>query len=159
MTQVVDASQYTLVPFTVYKTLEEKLTALMAGETLFIKDFEQKEGADVLIRLVEKKFTVTQISYDMYETEMNPRYWITFNIGINDLSLFTTFKFEEVIFLYTNKYKVNDVVQYTSADGTYDSAVIEAVYQHNVDPDLFAYKLSRDPEGLYAEEDLLPKLY
>lgn len=156
MANTVDETQYTLIPYTFYKTLSEKLNALTRGETLIVRKFEQKEGADVLIRLVEKKFTVTQISYDMVESEHNPRYWITYNIGINDLSLLPTLKFEEGLFLSTPNYGVNDVVMYVSEDGTTDSAIVEEVYAHNIDPDLYAYKLSRDPSGLYAETDLLP---
>jgi hypothetical protein len=158
MAFTIDATQYTLVPYTTYMTLGEKLNALLRGETLLIRKFERREGADVLIRIVEKKFTVTQISYDMTENELDPRHWITYNIGINDLSLLPTFKFEEGVFSHTNKFGINDVVIYSSEDGFADSAIIEEVYRHNTDPDLYAYKLSRDPIGLYAEEDLTPSI-
>lgn len=159
MATPVDSSQYTLLPYTVYNTLQDKLNALMNGEVLFIKNFERNEGADVLVRLIDKKFTITQISYDLRESENDPRYWVTFNIGINDLSLFTAFKFEEDLFLNTNKYMINDIVNYVSEDGQEDSAIVTAVYQSNLDPNQYAYQLSRDPAGLYAEEDLIQNKY
>lgn len=156
---IVDATQYTLIPYTVYKSLNEKLEYLLNGGTLLLKKFEQKLDSDVLIKLEDKKFTVSQISYDIEESVDNPRYWITFNVGINDLSLYTAYKFQEGIFILGQKYMINDIVNYTSADGQVDSAVIEEVYQSNSDPNQFAYKLSRDPAGLYAEEDLIKNKY
>jgi hypothetical protein len=155
----VDASQYTLVPYIVYRDLGSKLDFLLNGGVLLIKKFEQKQDSDVLIRLEDKKFTVSQISYDLVDNVNDPRYWITFNVGINDLSLYTAYQFEEGIFTLGQKYMINDVVNYISEDGAADSAVIEEVYQSNIDPNQFAYKLSRDPNGLYAEEDLIQNIY
>lgn len=159
MTQVVDSTQYTLIPLQVYSTMKDKLNALMNGEVLLIKRFEQAEGSDVLIRMVNKKFTVTQISYDKTDTPNDPRYWITFNVGFNDLSLMTVFKWDEEAFSYSNKYTINDVVNYTNVDGQPDSAIITAVYVNKNDTNQYAYQLSRDPEGLYAEEDLIQNRY
>jgi len=154
----VDPSQFTQLNFTVYPNLQSKINALLNGEILFIKNFESNEGADVLIQLVQKKFQVTQISYDIHADEDNPRYWTTFNVGINDLSLFTVFKFEEDIFELNNKYTINDTVNYTTEEGTSDTAIIEAVYQSNNDPGVFAYKLSQE-QNLYLEDDLSQHLY
>lgn len=159
MTQVVDNTQYTQIPFQVYNTMGDKLNALLGGQVLFIKGFEQAEKTDVLIQMVNKKFTVTQISYDMTDTTNNPRYWITFNVGLNDLSLFTVFRWDETAFSNSNKYTINDVVTYTNIDGVQDSAVVTAVYINNGDSNQYAYQLSRDPEGLYAEEDLIQNKY
>jgi len=155
-----DLTQYSLIPFEAYTTLESKLQALLNGEVLFIKKFEKQEGANVLVRIVQKKFTVSQISYDVAGTEegLDPRYWTTFNVGLNDLSLFTCFKFVEEAFNKENKYMINDTVLYTSIDGMFDSAVVEEVYQHNVDPTKFAYRLSRDG-AVYAEDDLVENKY
>ena len=155
---IVDVTEYTKVPYEQYKTLEEKIQALLSGEVLFIKKFEVQEGADVLVRIVQKKFTVSQISYDVEASERDDRYWVTFNVGLNDISLFTCFKFIEGAFNLENKYMINDKVEYVSVDGNYDSAVILEVYQHNVYPDKFAYRLSRDG-GLYAEEELVQNPY
>jgi hypothetical protein len=151
----IDLTEYTPLQLHEYGTLAEKLEALMGGEILFIKRFERAEGmgADVLVRLEEKKFTVTQISYDVQMDEHSDRFWTTFNVGLNDLSLFTCFKFDEGSFGLTNKYTINDIVTYTSVDGIRDSAIIEEVYVNNNDPSQFAYRLSRDL-GVYAEEDL-----
>lgn len=155
-----ELAEYTLLPFEQYTTLQDKLQALLDGEVLFIKAFEKQEGADVLVRVVEKKFTVSQISYDISGGEAgdDPRYWTTFNVGLNDLSLFTCFKFEEGVFTKENFYMINDIVNYTSADGFNDSAIIEEVYQHNVDPTKFAYRLSRDG-AVYGEDELVTNPY
>ena len=155
---IVDPTQYELVPFEMYQTLSDKVQALVEGKILFIKKFERQQGADVLVRLEQKKYTVTQISYDLSVNDSDPRYWVTYNIGINDLSLFHCFKFDEDLFRQNNKYMINDVVNYTSVDGRNDSAIIEEVYVSLTDPDKFAYRLSRDNE-IYAEEDLLQHSY
>jgi hypothetical protein len=155
---VVDPLNYTLIPYVIYGTVEEKLQALLNGEVLYMKEFEKKSGGDVLIRLEKKKFTLTQISYDLSESESDPRYWVTFNIGLNDLSLFTAIRFEEGLPVHGHKYEINDIVNYESADGAKDTAVVEAVYVSNLDPNQYAYRLSRDTE-LYAEEDLVEHKY
>lgn len=155
---LLDLANLSEVPFTIYQTLDEKLGALLDGEILLIKGFEQRYDNDVLIRLDKQKFTVTQISYDKEELEMQARYWITFNIGINDLSLFTVYKYEEGVFNHTNKFKLNDVVLYRSIDGRTDKAIIEKVYVSNLDHKQYAYSLSRD-DGLYVEEDLVVHKY
>jgi hypothetical protein len=155
---IVDVTEYTKVPFEQYKTLEEKMQALLSGEVLFIKKFEVQEGADVLVRIIQKKFTVSQISYDVEASEQDDRYWVTFNVGLNDISLFTCFKFVEGAFNLENKYMINDKVEYLSVDGNYDAAVILEVYQHNVYPEQFAYRLSRDG-ALYTEDELVQNPY
>jgi len=146
---------YTQVVFTTYNTLQDKLDALFRGEVLLIKDFEQKEGADVLIQLVQNRFTVTQISYSTRATSLQPVYWTTYNVGINDLSLMTTFKYDEQTFLYENRFMINDTVQYINSLGVQDSAIITGVYVSNIDPTQFAYALSNDTAGIYAEADLV----
>lgn len=151
---VIDPNEYTIIPFNEYQTLQSKLQALLDGEVLFIKHFERNEGADVLVRITQKKFTVAQITYDTSSTEVDDKYWITFNVGVNDLSLFTCFKFVPDTFNKENKFFINDTVLYTSEDGRRDTAIIEEVYIHNENPTKFAYKLSRD-EGLYEEDELV----
>lgn len=148
-------TSYTKVNFTTYNTLQDKMNALFAGDILFIKNFEQKEGADVLIQLVQGKFTVTQISFSTRPTALNPVYWTTFNVGINDLSLMTIFQWDQTVFSYSNRYMINDTVQYTNSVGLQDSAIITGVYVNNTDPTVFAYSLSNDTTGLYAETDLV----
>lgn len=152
---------YTSVPYTAYGQLADKLNALLTGETLLFKGFERAEKADVLVRVNEQNgFLISQISYDMTENVWNPRYWINFNVGINDISLITAFLFDEEIFSnYSPRYMVNDIVNYTSADGEKDSAVIEAIYCINGDPTKYAYSLSRDTNRLYLEAELLQNVY
>jgi hypothetical protein len=155
---IVDPTQYTLVPYEAYQSLSDKIQALIDGEVLFIKKFEKQQESDVLVRLEKKKFTVTQISYDVKEGPNDPRYWVTFNLGFNDLSLFTCFRFSDTLFNLEHKFMINDIVYYTSEDGSRDSAIIEEVYQHITDPTKFAYRLSRD-SGIHAEEDLTQHIY
>lgn len=150
---------YTLVNFLTYNTLQDKINALFNGDVLFIKNFEQKEGADVLIQMVTNKFQLTQISYDTRPTSLNSSYWVTFNVGINDLSLMTVFKFDEQTFEYTNRFMINDTVQYTNSNGVQDSAIITGVYVSNTDSTMFAYSLSNDAAGIYAETDLIQDAY
>jgi hypothetical protein len=156
----IDLTQYTQLPYITYETLDEKLDALLTGEVLLVKGYERSGGAgsDVLVRIEEKKFTVSQISYDIKLDQHSDRFWTTFNVGLNDLSLYTCFSFEEQLFSNTNKYMINDIVNYMSEDGRRDSALIEEVYVNNDDPTQFVYRLSRDA-GLYAEEDLVQHVY
>ena len=152
---------YTSVPYTTYVQLAEKLNALLSGETLLFKGFEQAEQADVLIRFNEQNgFLISQISYDMTENVWDPRYWINFNTGLNDISLITAFLFDEDVFSrYSPRYLIKDIVNYTSDDGQEDSAVIEAVYCVNGDPTKYAYSLSRDTNRLYLESELIQNVY
>jgi len=154
----VNPEEYTQLPYVVYDSLSNKLQALFNGETLYLKDFERKFNSDVIVRLHQGKFTLTQMSYDLQESDWNPRYWRTFNLGINDLSLFTTLRFEEWINQYSHKYQINDVVSYISSDGRRDTAVIKEIYVNDNDSNFYAYTLSRDG-GLYAEEDLFDHQY
>jgi hypothetical protein len=152
---------YTSVPYISYTQLADKLNALLSGNVLLFKGFERAEKADVLVRLnQENDFLLSQISYDMTENVWNPRYWINFNVGINDITLITAFLFDEDTFYnYSPKYMINDIVNYTSADGEKDSAVIEAIYCVNNDPAKYAYSLSRDTNRLYLESELIQNVY
>jgi hypothetical protein len=145
---------YTLIPYERLETLEDKLTALLHGDTLLLKGYESSSGRDVLVKLSEKRYMVTEISFDLFETEGNPRYWTIFDVTINDIELFTAFRFEEDLFLHPNKYMVEDNVVYESMDSKRDSAFVEAVYVSDYDPLHFAYKLSRDEGVLYEEQEL-----
>ena len=156
---MVNPVDYSIIPFVTYDSLEEKMNALLRGEVLYLKNFEKGTGADVLVRIQQKKFTISQISYDIYQVpELAPRYWVTFNVGINDLSLFTAIKFEEGLHTYSNRFMINDIVQYTTEAGIRDSAIIEEVHVSKTDKAFYAYKLS-NAEGLYAEEDLVQHVY
>jgi len=154
MSGVVDVTQYEKIDYVAYTSLRDKLEALLRGEVLLVKNFERRMNLDVLIRIVDKRFTVTQMTYDIVEDPSNARYWVTFNVGINDLSLFPVFKFEDKIFSYTNKFRIDDRVDYISATGKKDAAIVEEVYISKTDPEVFAYKLSRE-DNLYEEKDLI----
>jgi len=154
MSGVVDVTQYEKIDYVAYTSLRDKLEALLRGEVLLVKNFERRMNLDVLIRIVDKRFTVTQMTYDIVEDPSNARYWVTFNVGINDLSLFSVFKFEDKIFSYTNKFRIDDRVDYISATGKKDAAIVEEVYISKTDPEVFAYKLSRE-DNLYEEKDLI----
>lgn len=138
-----------------YATLEDKVLALLRGETIYIKNYEKNTGTSVLARLrVERGLTIPQITYDIYDSKEEDRYWFRFNIGLTDLSLLEVYKVTDTsIFLKPNKFKVGDNVSYTSTDGTFDTAYIIAVYERGENE--FAYKLSREPSVLYEEKLLV----
>lgn len=150
---VEDPTLYTKIPYVVYYTLEEKLQALLRGETLYLRKFERTNNKDVLVRLDHKKHTVSKISFDMTESEMDPRYWTTYNVGLNDLSLFTAIKFEEGIPQYTHRFMVDDIVTYQTESGERKAGIVEEVYVYNEDHNFYAYRLSGE-ENLYLEEHL-----
>lgn len=154
MSGTVDITQYDKIEYVAYTSLKDKLEALLRGEVLLVKNFERRMNLDVLIRVVDKRFTVSQMSYDIIEDPSNARYWVTFNVGINDLSLFSVFKFDDKVFSYKNKFRVDDRVDYVSITGTKDAAIVEAVYVSKTDPEVFVYKLSREDE-LYEEKDIV----
>ncbi|QFP93266.1 UNVERIFIED_ORG: hypothetical protein Xoosp15_1 [Xanthomonas phage Xoo-sp15] len=154
MSGVVDVVQYEKIEYVAYTSLRDKLEALLRGEVLLVKNFERKSNLDVLIRVVDKRFTVSQMTYDIVEDPSNARYWVTFNVGINDLSLFSVFKFDDKSFSYKNKFKVDDRVDYVSKTGQKDAAIVEEVYVSKTDPEVFVYKLSREEE-LYEEKEIV----
>lgn len=157
LTPLEPATVFEKIPYKVYESLEDKLLALMTGEILYLKSFEKGSGRNVLVRVTQRKYTVSQISFDIYDTNMEPedRYWTTFNIGLNDLSLYSATKFEEGLHRKRHKYMIDDIITYTSRDGRQDSAVIVDVYENLSNPDdpKYAYMLSREDE-LYMEDEL-----
>lgn len=150
----VDETTYTKVPYEFYETLEDKILALMSGETLFIRNFEVASQRDVLVRMVDKKYRVSQISFDMSPSDNDPRHWTTYNVGINDLSLFTVLKYTEGIGTRSHTYKIDDVVYYVKDTGGKGSAFIEEVWESTIHPRDYAYKIT-GREGLIKESDLI----
>lgn len=151
--KVVDPSLYRRVPFTVYESLEEKLEALMSGKTLLVRGLGNSYQSDVLIRMENKKYQITQISYTVSGKKKKPRQWISYNIGLNDLSLLTVYRYNPKVFSYPNKFRVNDVVTYYTSTGEQERAIVEDVYISKSNPTSFVYSLSWS-NRLHFEEDL-----
>ncbi|QVW28978.1 hypothetical protein [Bacillus phage SWEP1] len=152
---ITEVADWKELKYEVYATLEDKVLALLRGETIYIKNYEKNTGTSVLARLrVERGLTIPQITYDIYDSKEEDRYWFRFNIGLTDLSLLDVYKVTDTsIFLKPNKFKVGDNVSYTSTDGTFDTAYIISVYERGENE--FAYKLSREPSVLYEEKLLV----
>lgn len=153
---ITDLTNWGKINIEKYFTIEEKLTALLGGNILYVKGFEQLYDTDVLVRLVDVKGQkVTQISFDTTKPDLNELYWRTFDVGINSLSLLEVYKVTDLsVFSELNKFKIEDTVAYISEDGLFDSAIIQEIYKHKTEENVFAYKLSREPDYLYEEDKI-----
>lgn len=151
---MISIDDYEKVELVQYSTLPDKVNALLSGETLRIRRYERSTDTDVLARIQAyelQNYTFSQISYDMADTADNPRYWQTYNVGLNDLSMFHCFKFEESLPV-TNKFMPRDLVR-TAAFYQIGAVSVEEVHKHKTTPDEYAYKL-RGIEGLVPEKDI-----
>ncbi|UNA01587.1 hypothetical protein MG295_00170 [Bacillus phage vB_BcgM] len=152
---ITEVADWKELKYEVYTSLAEKVNALLNGEIIYIKNYEVNTGTSVLARIVEEKgLKISQITYDIYDSTEADRYWVRFNIGLNDLSLLDVYKVADPkVFLKPNKFKVGDIVSYDSVDGIHDTAYVIAVYEKGENE--FAYKLSREPSVLYEEKLLI----
>ncbi|USL89351.1 hypothetical protein vBBceHLY2_00075 [Bacillus phage vB_BceH_LY2] len=153
---ITDLTNWNKINIEVYTTIEEKLNALLGGNILLVRGFEQMHDADVLVRLVDVKGQkVSQVSFDTLKPNLADLYWRTFDVGINSLSLLEVYKVTDLsVFTELNKFKVGDAVAYVSEDGLFDSAIVLEVYKHKTEENVFAYKLSREPDYLYEEDKI-----
>ncbi|AMW62818.1 hypothetical protein DIGNKC_214 [Bacillus phage DIGNKC] len=149
-----------IMNFELLTTLEDKLDALVSGDTLVIRNFEQFTKADVLIKMKNiKGKDVTVISYDTMKSSLGDAFWQVYNIGINDLSLLPVLVIYDIKELQdTNKFGVGDVVAYVSAEsGKRDTAFITDIYR-SIDPNKkgqYLYALSREDKYAYEQNELM----
>ncbi|AAY53400.1 hypothetical protein [Listeria phage P100plus] len=151
--EIVVPEGYTKISMTKFDNLEDKLLALLTGETLLVRGLEKSTNADVLVKLDDRKYPVTQISYEISITDnvFRERYWTIYDISINALSLYDVFLFEEDNPAYELKIQVSDNVQYTSISGVKDTAKVIAIYEDE-EKNLFC-ELSRE-DTLYPLVEL-----
>ncbi|ULF49425.1 hypothetical protein [Bacillus phage MrBubbles] len=149
-----------IMNFDLLTTLEDKLDALVSGDTLVIRNFEQFTKSDVLIKMKNiKGKDVTVISYDTMKSSLDDAFWQVYNIGINDLSLLPVLIVYNIKDLQdTNKFGLGDVVAYVSAEnGKHDTAFITDIYR-SIDPNKkghHLYALSREEKYAYEQTELM----
>jgi len=148
-----------IMSFELLTTLEDKLDALVNGDVLFIRGFEQFSNRDVMVKLsTVKGQRVSMISYDTMKSSIDDAFWVIYNIGINDLSLLPVMQVYDITELKeTNKFQVGDVVYYESLENSkYDTAFVTDVYR-SLDPNKkghYLYNLSREDNYAYEENEL-----
>ncbi|AMW63139.1 virion structural protein [Bacillus phage SageFayge] len=149
-----------IMNFDLLTTLEDKLDALVSGDTLVIRNFEQFTKSDVLIKMKNiKGKDVTVISYDTMKSSLDDAFWQVYNIGINDLSLLPVLIVYNIKDLQdTNKFGLGDVVSYVSQEsGKFDTAFITNIYR-SLDPNKkghYLYSLSREDKYAYEQNELM----
>ncbi|ASR79134.1 hypothetical protein ZAINNY_224 [Bacillus phage Zainny] len=152
--------RWEVMNFDLLTTLEDKLDALLSGDVLVIRNFEQFTKSDVLIKMKHiKGKDVTVISYDTMKSSLGDAFWQVYNIGINDLSLLPVLVIHDIKDLQdTNKFKIGDVVAYVSAEnGKHDTAFITDIYR-SIDPNKkghYLYALSREEKYAYDQTELM----
>lgn len=142
-----------------YYSLEEKLTSLLQGNTLLLRGFEQGSKRDVLVRIKNPDniaLAYSQISFEPHLSqgkEETDRYWLVYNVGLNDLAKANACLFNQDTYDETNKFTVGDTIEYIASSEEKDSAFITKVYRDTVTGE-YAYGLSREPDLVFYEEEL-----
>lgn len=134
--------------------LQEMIQHLLDGKVLRV---EQEEQGTILVRMNPGKYNLTEISRDVNkETYFYKRYWLPYNISINALLTFTVY-LDEIYHETTNKFNINDVVEYTktyelTGEESKDVAFVTDVLQDQENN--YYYKLSGELEKLFPENDI-----
>lgn len=130
-------------------SLDEVLDHLQAGEVVVVKSYEATRGADVLVRFDRRKYTVTQVSYDVDPVGYGERHWAMHGVAINALSLNRVYLYEEAKYFLNNKYTPGSIVYIEDDAKPRQIAVVDSVFY---DLDNRVYYTLDNLEGLYFAE-------
>lgn len=132
-------------------TLEESIDELFKGNVIVLQNYEKTRGKDILVRINDKKFKVTEISHDANTLEYEKPYWQIHNVSLNAISLHNAYKKDEYDNLKKYKFLPGTVVHVGDSEKNKVS-IVEQMYQDSIGN---AYYSLGDREGLYAEDDLV----
>ena len=132
-------------------TLEESIDELFKGNVIVLQNYEKTRGKDILVRLNDKKYKVTEISHDANIFEYEKPYWQIHNVSLNAISLHNVYKKEVYDTIGGFKLLPGSVVQILQR-GELVLAVIDNVYRVEGSKDMY-YTLS-DREGYYKATEI-----
>ena len=132
-------------------TLEESIDELFKGNVIVLQNYEKTRGKDILVRINDKKYKVTEISHDANIFEYEKPYWQIHNVSLNAISLHNAYKKDEYDNLKKYKFLPGTVVHVGELEKNKVS-IVEQLYQDSLGN---AYYALGDREGLYSEDDLV----
>lgn len=132
-------------------TLEESIDELFKGNVIVLQNYEKTRGKDILVRINDKKYKVTEISHDANIFEYEKPYWQIHNVSLNAISLHNTYKKDVYDNLKKYKYLPGTVVHVGDLEKNKVS-IIEQMYQDSLGN---VYYSLGDREGFYSEDELV----
>ena len=132
-------------------TLEESIDELFKGNVIVLQNYEKTRGKDILVRINDKKYKVTEISHDANIFDYEKPYWQIHNVSLNAISLHNVYKKEVYDTIKSFKLLPESVVQIRQG-GELVLDMIESVYRLEGTKDMF-YTLS-GREGYYRVIDI-----
>ena len=132
-------------------TLEESIDELFKGNVIVLQNYEKTRGKDILVRINDKKYKVTEISHDSNIFEYEKPYWQIHNVSLNAISLHNVYKKDVYDSLKKYKFLPGTVVHVGGLEENKVS-IVEQVYQDTLLGNVY-YSLG-DREGLYSEDEL-----
>ena len=132
-------------------TLEESIDELFKGNVIVLQNYEKTRGKDILVRINDKKYKVTEISHDSNIFEYEKPYWQIHNVSLNAISLHNVYKKDVYDSLKKYKFLPGTVVHVGGLEKNKVS-IVEQMYQDSLGN---VYYSLGDREGLYSEDDLV----
>lgn len=132
-------------------TLEESIDELFKGNVIVLQNYEKTRGKDILVRINDKKYKVTEISHDANIFEYEKPYWQIHNVSLNAISLHNTYKKDVYDSLKKYKFLPGTVVHVGDLEKNKVS-IIEQMYQDSLGN---VYYSLGDREGFYSEDELV----
>ena len=112
---------------------------------------EKTRGKEILVRIKDKKYKVTEISHDANIFEDEKPYWQIHNVSLNAISLHNTYKKDAYDNLKKYKFLPGTVVHVGDLEKNKVS-IIEQLYQDSLGN---VYYSLGDREGFYSEDELV----
>lgn len=132
-------------------SLNETWESLQRGETIVVANYEETRNKDVLVRLDKRRYTVTQISFDVDPIEYGQRYWTIHNVSINALSLHKVYPYVESLYSIKHRYSPEAIVYFDDGVLPRQIAVVEKVFVATTGE---IYYTLMNEEGYYHELEL-----
>lgn len=132
-------------------TLEESIAELFKGNVIVLQNYEKTRGKDILVRINDKKYKVTEISHDANIFDYEKPYWQIHNVSLNAISLHNTYKKDVYDNLKKYKFLPGTVVHVGGLENNKVS-IVEQMYQDSLGN---VYYSLGDREGFYSEDDLV----
>lgn len=132
-------------------TLEESIEELFKGNVIVLQNYEKTRGKDILVRLNDKKYKVTEISHDANIFEYEEPYWQIHNVSLNAISLHNAYKKDVYDNLKKYKFLPGTVVHVEGLEKN-EVSIVEQMYQDTLGN---VYYTLGDREGYFLEDELV----
>lgn len=133
---------------------KEAIQALLDGKIIVIKQYEVSKKKDVFVKLDQRLYPTTQMTYTMSDSTIVPTNWLPYAIPVNAFSLYSCYIYNKDWYDKTQLLTNGSIVNYLSPSGVEDVAMVNGVYTDGV---YVYYQLSRE-DGYFRIIDLSANL-